>query len=113
MVQFKSICEGDFHYDVEKLNVSLAWSRKDAIKWSDLLTFSTCLVHHSKEAEKLIEKFLGVTASFKYLVKHEPFVRAYLGEYHNGAISEYQLLAKCKYHLLKVNDDMNLIGHFS
>jgi hypothetical protein len=100
MVHFKSICEPDFNYDVEALGAAIDNSRRETLKWDDLCAYSTCLVQLSAEAERLITKIWGKQPTRKYLVKHEPIVRALLHEYYTTDLTEQKLLSKCRFHLI-------------
>lgn len=99
MVEFASLCDENFNYDIEQWNAAKEYSRRHSIHWDDLLAYNSCLIEHSEEAKELISRLTETNPPEEYLAQYEPFVRALFKQYYQGQISDKELFDQAKQHL--------------
>ena len=86
---------------------SVAEGRLHAVHWNDLLTDATTLTHLKDTGRGLIEINLGYLPPDDVMLPYEPYLRALIQMYWQGAIAEDDFLQQAEYHIKLIrNADM-------
>ena len=82
-----------------------------AMDWQEIITYSACLPHLEKQAQRLVDGFIGYLPLPMVYIRHEPFVRALIASFQSGNISEDVFLRETEFYTKMMrNDDMKKYG---
>ncbi|MFD1258587.1 hypothetical protein ACFQ3S_17405 [Mucilaginibacter terrae] len=102
----KELLNGYFQGDREAMKKSIAYGRRDRIKWSDIALNAKLYPEFEATIHDVIKTVLGFNPPDHYILPQETFLRVAINEFIHDKLTMEQLFAEAELYLKLVRNEL-------